>query len=117
MPYSSRTRSFHGRAPQKRYNNTKKNSRRSFGQYIDPQRFVAPATNQVADAYEPVHSFADFALDSLLQKNLAEAGYKTPSPIQDQAIPAGLMGRDVIGVAGTGTGKTAAFAFHCCSDY
>lgn len=108
MPYSSRTRSFHGRAPKKRYNAPKKN--RSFGQYIDPQRFIAPARVQAAEKYEPVHAFTDFALDNLLQKNLAYAGYKVPSPIQDQAIPVGLMGRDVIGIAGTGTGKTAAFA-------
>jgi superfamily II DNA/RNA helicase len=46
----------------------------------------------------------------LLKSNLEAKGYITPSPIQDQAIPAGLAGRDVIGIASTGTGKTAAFA-------
>lgn len=58
----------------------------------------------------PRHAFADFTLHELLRANLNAKGYTMPSPIQDQAIPAGLQGRDVIGMAGTGTGKTAAFA-------
>jgi superfamily II DNA/RNA helicase len=63
-----------------------------------------------AEAYVPQHTFADFALGSLLKTNLSNKGYVTPTPIQDQAIPAALDGKDVIGIAGTGTGKTAAFA-------
>ncbi len=84
---------------------------RNQGQYIDPARFVqAASTPAEADVYEPTHSFVDFELGELLQKNLAKKGYKIPSPIQDQAIPAALNGQDVIGIASTGTGKTAAFA-------
>ena len=45
-----------------------------------------------------------------LLKALAEEGYDTPTPIQAQAIPAALAGRDILGIAQTGTGKTAAFA-------
>ncbi|MFN6026367.1 MAG: DEAD/DEAH box helicase, partial [Planctomyces sp.] len=41
---------------------------------------------------------------------VTEAGYSIPTPIQQQAIPAVLEGRDVVGIAQTGTGKTAAFA-------
>ncbi|HEY0708335.1 MAG TPA: DEAD/DEAH box helicase, partial [Polyangia bacterium] len=55
-------------------------------------------------------SFSDFALHETLKKNLAAEGYTTPTPIQAQAIPALLSGRDMLGCAQTGTGKTAAFA-------
>ncbi len=55
-------------------------------------------------------SFSDLGLPGLLLKNIAAAGYESPTPIQAQAIPPGLAGRDVVGTAQTGTGKTAAFA-------
>lgn len=55
------------------------------------------------------HAFMDFPLDRQLQDNIRAKGYATPTPIQDQVIPAILLGRDVIGTAKTGTGKTAAF--------
>lgn len=55
-------------------------------------------------------SFADLSLAAPLQRILEEKGYKKPSPIQAQAIPPILAGRDLIGCAQTGTGKTAAFA-------
>ena len=54
-------------------------------------------------------SFKQFNLDSRLQANIKRAGYNTPTPIQTRAIPAALAGRDIIGTAQTGTGKTAAF--------
>ncbi len=86
------------------------NRKQHAGQYIDPSRFVKPAINTETEAYEPMHVFTDFALTDLLQANLAAKGYSVPSPIQDQAIPVALKGQDVIGIASTGTGKTAAFA-------
>ncbi len=55
-------------------------------------------------------SFADLGLSDSLLKTLADVGYETPSPIQAQCIPVLLQGRDIIGQAQTGTGKTAAFA-------
>mgnify|MGYP001084838960 CR=1 FL=1 len=55
-------------------------------------------------------SFADLGLSDSLLKTLADIGYETPSPIQAQCIPILLGGRDIIGQAQTGTGKTAAFA-------
>ncbi|MCZ6829468.1 MAG: DEAD/DEAH box helicase [Gammaproteobacteria bacterium] len=55
-------------------------------------------------------SFADLGLPTALQKALAKVGYETPSPIQARSIPPLLEGRDLIGQAQTGTGKTAAFA-------
>ncbi|GAB1478805.1 DEAD/DEAH box helicase [Paracoccaceae bacterium] len=53
--------------------------------------------------------FSDLALDPRVLQAVAEAGYETPTPIQAQAIPPALLGRDVLGIAQTGTGKTASF--------
>ncbi len=54
-------------------------------------------------------TFADLGLSDELLRAVTEAGYDTPTPIQKQAIPSVLMMRDLIGIAQTGTGKTAAF--------
>ena len=53
--------------------------------------------------------FKDFALDAQLQRAVEAAGYSEPTPIQERTIPIGLSGKDIIGTAQTGTGKTAAF--------
>ena len=55
-------------------------------------------------------TFADLALTPLVQQALAEEGYTSPTPIQAQSIPLLIEGRDMLGMAQTGTGKTAAFA-------
>ncbi|HEY6023191.1 MAG TPA: DEAD/DEAH box helicase [Pseudolabrys sp.] len=55
-------------------------------------------------------SFNEFGLAAPILRALAEEKYVTPTPIQDQTIPIAVQGRDVIGIAQTGTGKTAAFA-------
>jgi ATP-dependent RNA helicase RhlE len=57
-----------------------------------------------------VTTFSDFGLAAPIQKALATEGYTTPTPIQTQAIPHVMQGRDLCGIAQTGTGKTAAFA-------
>ncbi|MEK7594599.1 MAG: DEAD/DEAH box helicase [Patescibacteria group bacterium] len=80
------------------------------GQYINPDRFVAVAKPTQAEDYETKHQFADFEIDERIKANLSAKGFVTPSPIQDQTVPLGLQGRDIIGIANTGTGKTAAFA-------
>lgn len=54
-------------------------------------------------------SFSDLGLAPEVQKAVSEAGYETPTPIQADAIPPALEGRDVLGIAQTGTGKTASF--------
>lgn len=78
-------------------------------QYIHPSKFVQAAQSVEVAVYEPKHTFADFAFHKIIQENIAKKGYVIPSPIQDQTIPYGLEGRDIIGLANTGTGKTAAF--------
>ncbi|WP_115540637.1 DEAD/DEAH box helicase [Xanthomonas campestris] len=60
--------------------------------------------------------FADLGLSDAVMKAVAAVGYETPSPIQAATIPALLAGRDVLGQAQTGTGKTAAFALPVLSN-
>jgi ATP-dependent RNA helicase RhlE len=55
-------------------------------------------------------NFKDFSFDPRISAGIRTAGYTKPTPIQEQAIPVVLQGRDVLGIAQTGTGKTAAFA-------
>lgn len=79
-------------------------------QNIHPSKFIKEAKMVEAEIYQPLHSFADFDVHPVIKQNIINKGYTTPSAIQDQAIPHGLAGKDIIGVANTGTGKTAAFA-------
>ena len=87
--------------------NRKKSGR---GQYINPELFIKAAKPVDTRAYVPTHMFADFPFDERLHANIIKKGYVAPTPIQDQTIALALQGQDVIGVANTGTGKTAAFA-------
>jgi superfamily II DNA/RNA helicase len=59
--------------------------------------------------YVPINKFGDFKINTVLKANILKKGYVNPTPIQDTAIPFLLAGRDVVGIANTGTGKTAAF--------
>ena len=63
-----------------------------------------------AEPARPEPTFADLGLDDAVMKALKDVGYETPSAIQAATIPPLLAGRDVVGLAQTGTGKTAAFA-------
>lgn len=56
-----------------------------------------------------VHTFQDFQLNPVLKTNITNKGYKSPTPIQDKTIGPILEGHDIVGIANTGTGKTAAF--------
>ncbi len=79
------------------------------GERIDFSRFIKKAEKVEEKPYVSKHTFADFPFQPLLHKNIAKKGYVHPKPIQDQAIPSVLKGRDVFGLANTGQGKTAAF--------
>jgi len=114
MPYSS----FKARRPSRSSfsgNNFSRSGGRSGGskrrvkQNIHPSKFIKAAKPVAEIIYEATHSFSDFEIHDLIKSNIDAKGFTTPSPIQDQAIPHALVGRDVIGVANTGTGKTAAF--------
>jgi superfamily II DNA/RNA helicase len=81
------------------------------GQYINPAKFVKAAALTIdQEKYVATNKFQDFDIHPILKRNLGVNGYSEPTPIQDQTIPAALNGKDIIGVAHTGTGKTAAFA-------
>lgn len=84
--------------------------RRFAGQNIDINKFIKSSKPNVEKVvYRPENTFADFAVHPTLKSNIADKNYIHPTAIQDQTIPASLDGHDVIGLANTGTGKTAAF--------
>src|SRR6478735_1401379 len=73
----------------------------------EPAEAAAPAA---AEPEEDGVRFADLGIDGRVLAALQDVGYEKPSPIQAATIPLLLEGRDVVGLAQTGTGKTAAFA-------
>src|SRR5688500_1431027 len=84
------------------------NSRSRFanpGVHIDASRFVnkTVAAEEVAP-FVPRHSFADFKFQELLKRNIDTRGYPALTPIQDEAIPHVIEGKDLVGIANTGTG-------------
>lgn len=87
----------------------KRNSNR--GAYIDPAKFVNKAIENTPaeDLLNVDVRFNDFEINALLKKAIATKGYAVATPIQAKAIPQILAGTDVVGIADTGTGKTAAF--------
>ena len=79
-------------------------------QKVDVSRFTNKgAVNNERKAYVNQHTFDDFELDSQLVFKIKDKGFKNPSEIQDKAILPALEGKDIVGIAGTGTGKTSAF--------
>ncbi len=98
------------RRPGRAFSAPRHPGRRKTGKIIDPARFVKAAEPMQNSDYEAVNEFADFAMHPLLKANITRKGYVSPSEIQDKTVPLGLDGRNVVGIANTGTGKTAAFA-------
>lgn len=86
--------------------------RRSTGKTtaIHPSKFINKAViTETVEKFVPDHQFVDFPIDDRLKENIITKGYVNPTPIQDKAIPHVLRGVDLVGIANTGTGKTAAF--------
>lgn len=79
-------------------------SRMDVHKFINQQMVTVPP-----ESYKQVHGFADFAIHNALKQRIASSRYLIPTEIQDKTIPHILSGKDLIGIAGTGTGKTAAF--------
>lgn len=89
---------------------------RSSGRYFrlknsgfDINRCINKAESISIDKYVAKNSFQSFQIHETIKQNIVKKGYTDPMPIQDQAIPELLTGRDLIGIANTGMGKTAAF--------
>ena len=81
-----------------------------FGQRINPLKFINKAViTEETECFIPEHKFQDFCIDERVKRSITAQGYILPTPIQDKIIPHILNGCDVVGVANTGTGKTAAF--------
>ncbi|HEC93811.1 MAG TPA: DEAD/DEAH box helicase [Candidatus Kaiserbacteria bacterium] len=77
---------------------------------FNPSQFInTNPVDRVEEVYEPKHRFDTFGLNEKLVQAITASGLEMPFPIQDQIIPEILKGNDVIGLAETGTGKTAAF--------
>lgn len=90
--------------------NFRKTKNTQGSQYINPSRFICKAQPiEEAEAFVPKHTFADFSVSEELAQNLIKKGYEQPTAIQDSTIEYVLKGKDVVGIANTGTGKTAAF--------
>ena len=76
----------------------------------EPNDDVFTTVIEKVEEPEAPSGFSEFGFSEALLKTLADKGYKEPSPIQKEAIPELMLGRDLVGQAQTGTGKTAAFA-------
>jgi ATP-dependent RNA helicase RhlE len=83
--------------------------RKGFSERIDYSRFIKKAENIQEKTYVSKNAFADFPFSAQLHRNINKKGFLAPKPIQDQTIFAVIEGKDIFGLANTGTGKTAAF--------
>ena len=85
--------------------------RRGFAPAHDISKFINIPVEDPAgeEKYVSDHTFATFGLNEKLVANITSKGYVHPTPIQDKAIPVVMQGKDIVGIANTGTGKTAAF--------
>lgn len=85
------------------------NGRGKKQQSFDIRMFINKAAPVEEEKFVPQNYFEDFKIDTAIKNNLKRKGYTIPTPIQDGVIPHILAKRDVVGLANTGTGKTAAF--------
>lgn len=106
--WSRNSYSNNRRGQNRRFQNTGKNDAATLRGIRDLIASVRVNTS-VQEDYKVQHTFDDFAISQRLKDNIYYKRYKEPTPIQDQAIPQILKAHDIIGIANTGTGKTAAF--------
>lgn len=121
--FAGRSPSFGSRGPStygapRRFGSSRPNSGRGqsrrgrMGTYIPPEKYIKKAVLEVAPTLDNtvvVSPFSALNLSAKLKQNITEHGYENPMPIQNGAIPHILEGKDVVGIANTGTGKTGAF--------
>lgn len=103
--------SYNGRFNRPAFSSRRRGNQRKVNALIvDPALYIKKASSNERSIEVSTHkSFTEFNLVSPLLNNIAQQGFTTPTPIQDQTIFPILQGRDVIGLASTGTGKTGAF--------
>jgi len=92
-----------------RRRNNQSSSRRKTGAALDPNNLIQKNGKNGEKKFIASRKFSDMSLDNRLKDNILLKGYEWPTEIQEASIEPLLNGRDLIGVASTGTGKTAAF--------
>ena len=99
-----------GQEPRASFGRKRAPSQKKSLKRFDPSQFINKNPRKTSEEiYVPQYQFEDFAINATLKKTIQGLGIVTPSPIQDKVIPMILEGKDVVGLAETGTGKTAAF--------
>ncbi len=105
--FRSPTRAYSGH---RRASNWKSRNRVQKRENILHTKYISKAnTLELSNDYIPEKNFSEFSLHKILLQNLEHMGFARPTKIQDQALPLILAGRDIIGIASTGSGKTGAF--------
>lgn len=115
--YNQKFKRFN-RNNQNRFKNNNSNNRKKVIKFVSKEllisaikqsRLTIQNSAESNERYINKYLFEDFPISNVLKQNIISKGYEIPTPIQDQSIMPILEGKDIIGIANTGTGKTAAF--------